>query len=130
MVRAAATAQHLFLLDELFRGTNTVERIAAGVAVMEVLVAGSNMAIVATHDSEVVRLVSDTYDAWHFAESVTANGFAFDFVLRHGPAVKRNAISLLRAIGAPESITDRATEICSILEEAPIPVPIPVASEI
>lgn len=122
MVRVTGTAQHLYLVDELFRGTNTVERIAAGVAVMEALVTGSNMAMVATHDGEVVQLVSDTYDAWHFAESVTPSGFAFDFVLRRGTAVSRNAISLLRTLGAPASITDRATEICSILEEPRIPV--------
>lgn len=119
MVHADDTVQHLFLLDELFRGTNTSERIAAGVAVMEALTGHANMAIVATHDMEVVRLVSERYEPLHFAESVTTAGFAFDFVLRPGPATQRNAISLLGVLGAPDSLLDRAAKLCVELEAGP-----------
>ena len=116
MVGADETVQHLFLLDEMFRGTNTEERIAAGVAVMGSLVANGNMAVVATHDADVVHFTRDTYDAQHFAESVTPAGLAFDFVLRPGQATGRNAISLLAALGAPDALLFRASQICAELE--------------
>ncbi|MEO7041652.1 MAG: hypothetical protein ABI035_05260 [Gemmatimonadaceae bacterium] len=116
MLSDAGNGQRLFLIDELFRGTNTTERIAAGVAVMEMLVRGSNMAIVATHDAEVVTLVGGCYDPQHFTESVTDAGFQFDFILRPGLATQRNAVSLLRVLGAPDALFDRATELCAQIE--------------
>lgn len=118
MLASDGTVQHLFLIDELFRGTNTTERIAAGVAVMEMLVCGSNMAIVATHDAEVVTLVAGCYDARHFTESVTEAGFRFDFALRPGFATQRNAVSLLKVLGAPDALFDRATQLCAQIEAA------------
>ncbi len=123
MVRVDHAVQHLFLLDELFRGTNTVERIAAGVAVMESLVSQHDMAVVATHDVEIVRLVDETYEARHFGESITPTGFTFDFVLRAGPATERNAISLLGVLGAPTSLLERAARICAQLESDALPGP-------
>src|SRR6266540_1371526 len=53
------TRPHLFLLDELFRGTNAVERIAAGQAVLQELIGRPDaprphVVIAATHDQELV----------------------------------------------------------------------------
>lgn len=115
MVSADDSVQHLFLLDELFRGTNTIERIAAGVAAMESLLGTTNIAMVATHDLEVARMANG-YDPWHFAELVTADGFTFDYVLRPGPATQRNAVALLGVLGAPSALIERATELCAALD--------------
>lgn len=41
---------HLFLLDELFRGTNTKERIAISKALLSWLVKSDNLVFVSTHD--------------------------------------------------------------------------------
>jgi len=116
MLSAATNVQCLFLVDELFHGTNTTERIAAGVAVMEMLVDGTSMAVVATHDAEVVSLVANRYDAQHFTESVTDVGFEFDFSLRPGVATSRNAVSLLGVLGAPDALVERATQLCAQIE--------------
>jgi MutS domain V len=112
----------LFLLDELFRGTNAVERIAAGEAVLSELLLDRpghdkrHVALAATHDGELVDLLSDRFDAWHFGDSLGRDGLAFDHRLRQGPATSRNAIALLRLSGAPESLVSRATKSADRLD--------------
>ena len=112
LVRASEeSATHLFLLDELFRGTNAVERIAAGQAVLRELIEGPakpHMALAATHDGELVDLLPETYLAQHFADSIGSDGLGFDYQLRPGPATTRNAIALLQLHGAPDRLVNRA----------------------
>jgi hypothetical protein len=105
---------HLFLFDELFRGTNTVERIATGEAVLATLLApdhraGAHLVVAATHDQELVDLLQPRYVPFHFADRVDEHGLAFDYQLRPGPATSRNAIALLRLRGAPAPLVARAT---------------------
>jgi len=106
-------ASHLFIFDELFRGTNAIERIAAGEAVLrQVLRARGastpHVALAATHDAELVGLLADLYDPWHFTDTVTDEGLSFDYRLQAGPAKTRNAITLLALHGAPEAVVTRA----------------------
>ncbi len=107
----------LFLLDELLRGTNTVERLAAGEAVLRELLAPSaseasasslHAVLVATHDGELVSRLSDCYRAWHFRESTDNGTLSFDFQRRSGPSVTRTAIALLAMSGAPDGVVSRA----------------------
>lgn len=46
-----------FVLDELFKGTNTVEHIAAGKAVLSYLNNENSIVLVSTHDVELARLL-------------------------------------------------------------------------
>jgi hypothetical protein len=118
LVRAAAEGQPLLLLfDELFHGTNTVERLAAGESVVRELLsrraagAGAEPAhivVTATHDQEMVEMLSDVCASFHFADDVSETGLAFDYQLRSGPATSRNAIELLRIKGAPADLIARA----------------------
>ncbi len=114
LIRASVDAPpHLFLLDELFRGTNTVERIAAGHAVLgELLRQGSvtkpHVVLAATHDGELVDLLPEVFAAYHFGDEVGTDGLVFDHRLRPGPATSRNAIALLRLHGAPDALVARA----------------------
>ena len=122
LVRASANAApHLFLLDELFRGTNATERIAAGQAVLRELLEGEgaatlHLAIAATHDAELVDLLQDRYAAHHFSDALGGNGLLFDYRLRAGAASTRNAIALLRLHGAPERLIARALACAEILD--------------
>ena len=61
---------NLFLLDEIFKGTNTVERISAGKAVLSSLNADNNIVFVSTHDIELADLLKNEYDLYHFSEIV------------------------------------------------------------
>ena len=118
---SGGSAPHLFLLDELFRGTNAVERIAAGRAVLLELVTDSgrtnpHVVIAATHDGELVDLLPDDYSAFHFGDAVGPDGLIFDHQLRPGPATTRNAIALLRLHGAPRDLVRRALECAAMLD--------------
>ena len=92
MVHAArSTVPHLLLFDELFRGTNAVERIAAGEAVLLGLLAprpaggpSPHVVLAATHDQELVGLLDGIYAPHHFADTVDAAGLVFDYKLQPG----------------------------------------------
>jgi hypothetical protein len=113
---------HLFLLDELFRGTNAVERIAAAEGVLSELVghrpgARPHLVITATHDGELVDLLRETYEPFHLTDSLGADGLVFEYRLKRGPATTRNAIALLRLNGAPASVVNRALQRAAQLDE-------------
>ena len=107
---------HLFLFDELFRGTSTAERIAAGDAVLAELLGQDqgdetglpHIVIAATHDRELVDLLAGAYASYHFSDTVGSGGLSFDYKLRAGPARSRNAIALLELYGAPARVVQRA----------------------
>jgi hypothetical protein len=98
----------LFLIDELFNGTNTVERLAAGRAVLESLGAHAQ-ALVTTHDVELQDDVAHLYDLYYFQEDPDVEGF-FDYRLRPGRTTRRNAIRLLARNGFPADVVDKALE--------------------
>jgi hypothetical protein len=109
---------HLFIFDELFRGTNAVERVAAGEAILRSLVAKGkpHVAIAATHDGELVELLADCYAVYHLGDSIGPNGLTFDYQLAEGPATSRNAIALLKLSGAPESLVQHALDRAALLD--------------
>ena len=98
--------RYFFLIDELFRGTNTVERIAAARAVLETMGQHAQV-LVTTHDVELQAPLSFRYDLYHFREAPDVKGF-FDYRLRSGMASERNAIRLLGRMGFPGELVDRA----------------------
>jgi len=110
LVRAAdeGAGPWLFVADEMFRGTNPIERIAAAAEVLLHLAAGG-IVVAATHDLELCRLVAARFDSGHFEERVSEDGVAFDYRLRPGPCTTRNAIALLKVMGYPAAIVDGAT---------------------
>lgn len=75
---------NLFVMDELFKGTNTMERIAGAKGVLEFLIKGNNIAIVSTHDLELAELLRPAYSLYHFEESVEDEGYVFDYKLKKG----------------------------------------------
>lgn len=96
--------QHLFLLDEIFRGTNTTERIAAGRAVLAYLNRGHDLVAVATHDIELIALLGDSYVPYHFREEIVGGAVTFDYRIRTGPSSSRNAIALLELMDYPPDV--------------------------
>lgn len=96
--------QHLFLLDEIFRGTNTTERVAAAYAVLSYLNRGIDLVIVATHDIEVIGLLGDAYASHHFREEIADGTVTFDYRIHDGPSSTRNAIALLRVMDYPDAL--------------------------
>lgn len=105
---ARESAPRLFLLDELFRGTNTVERIAAGKAVLARLARGPHVVAVASHDLELVPLLHGAYVPYHFREEIAGGVLSFDYTLRPGPSSTRNAIALLEWASYPAEVVAEA----------------------
>jgi hypothetical protein len=123
LVRASRSSDpHLFLFDELFRGTNAVERIAAAEAVLADLITADgrrrrpHIVLTATHDAELVDLLRETYAAYHFTDKLGSEGLIFEHRLEPGPATTRNAIALLQLHGAPESLVRHALERAATLD--------------
>lgn len=109
---------NLFLLDEIFKGTNTVERISAGKAVLSHLAKGKNMVFVSTHDIELTELLASEYELYHFSEDVSNQSVAFDYQLKKGKLKNRNAIKILAMNQYPQSIIDEAIAISKTLDQS------------
>lgn len=99
------------VVDEILRGTNTQERIAASRAILEYLRERNCIAVVASHDRELTELERIGYENYHFTEQIGQEDISFDYVLRKGPADSQNAIRLLEFAGFPEDIVERARQL-------------------
>ncbi len=106
----------LCFVDEVLRGTNTVERIAASTQIMKMLAEGRTLCFAATHDGELTGLLEKEYDNYHFEERIEGNDIFFPYQLMKGPAVSRNAIALLKMLGYDEKIIMQAEALAQRLE--------------
>lgn len=98
---------YLFI-DEILKGTNTVERIAASHALLRWFEQQGSLVISATHDIELTELLADRMKNIHFRETVTQERITFDYQVKSGPTRTTNAINLLRHYEFPPAITERA----------------------
>jgi len=98
-------------IDEILRGTNTIERIGASAAVLEYLHTRDCICVAATHDIELTNILADKFDNYHFSEQVNDNGVTFDYKLKPGAAKTRNAIKLLQFMDFDTEIIDRAEKL-------------------
>lgn len=103
--------QIFFILDEVFRGTNSIERTALSKAVLSYLNQGNNIVIVSSHDIELADMLGDEYDVYHFTETIENRQLSFDHRLRPGPLRTGNAIRLLELGEFPEEITTEARNL-------------------
>lgn len=118
MIRKSMNGMHnLFLLDEIFKGTNTVERISAGKAVLSLLARNQNFVFVSTHDIELTELLEREYELMHFSEIVNQNNVDFDYKLKSGRLTNRNAIRILQINDYPEELIEEAIELSKRLDE-------------
>ena len=98
----------LCVVDEVLRGTNTVERIAASSEVLLAMASTGLLCLAATHDIELCDLLCGSYRLYHFEEQVGEDEMLFDYVIREGKATSRNAINILQLIGFDQQIVDNA----------------------
>jgi hypothetical protein len=114
--RVESQSQNIFALDELFRGTNTIERIASAKAILSYLNKNANIVIVSTHDIELPDMLREEYDLYHFTETIENDKLHFDFKLKTGQSKTRNAIKLLELSAYPREVTVEAQAIYNILD--------------
>ena len=101
----------LCFVDEVLRGTNTVERIAASTEILKNFAKRNIMCLAATHDIELTTLLKDYFGIYHFEGEITDNDVHFDYLIKEGPATTRNAIKLLNVLGYDENIVDNAQSL-------------------
>ncbi len=111
---------NLFLLDEIFKGTNTIERISAGKAVLSSLSKMQNIVFVSTHDIELTDLLTEEYELYHFSEIVNDKNVDFDYKLKEGKLKNRNAIRILQINEYPDDVIKEATEISKMLDKTTV----------
>jgi DNA mismatch repair ATPase MutS len=109
-------AQNLFILDEVLRGTNNVERIASAKAILSYLNRNNNIVLVSTHDIELSHLLEKEYVLYHFSEEVEKGEFVFDHKLKAGRLKTRNAIRIMEKLKYPEAITEEAHSLSDRLD--------------
>jgi DNA mismatch repair ATPase MutS len=98
----------LCFVDEVLRGTNTVERIAASTQILKSLHGNRILCFAATHDVELTELLKQEFDNYHFEEDVKDGDVSFEYRLLEGKATTRNAIKLLEIMGYDAEITEMA----------------------
>ncbi|MEO6549070.1 MAG: hypothetical protein ABIN94_13780 [Ferruginibacter sp.] len=92
----------LILLDEILRGTNSLDRHTGSVALTRQLIKHKASAIIATHDVELAKLMEEyprNILNYHFDAQVSNEELYFDYQLKEGICSSINASILMKKIG-------------------------------
>jgi hypothetical protein len=99
----AASLPLLYLIDEIFRGTNNRERLIGSQAFVRALIGQPGVGLIATHDLELAALAQEHAQAKnvHFSDQVLEGRLAFDYKLRPGVSPTTNALRIMAIEGLP-----------------------------
>lgn len=94
----------LFLIDEIFRGTNSVDRISGAKKIISTLNKLHTVGFISTHDLELCELTTQ-YSAiknYSFSEQYKDNTIQFDYKIKPGKSTTTNAEYLMKMVGIVE----------------------------
>jgi DNA mismatch repair ATPase MutS len=100
--RAAGPTPLLFLLDELFHGTNSHDRLIGAIGVLRSLLDRGAIGLITTHDLALTQIAVDVGPRAvnvHFDDTFDGGEIRFDYRLKPGPVTRSNALALMRAVG-------------------------------
>jgi hypothetical protein len=92
----------LFLLDEIFHGTNSHDRKIGAEAIIKQLVKSGAIGLVTTHDltlADMTVQIGTKAKNIHFDDEVRKGVLNFDYKVKDGPVTKSNAIELMKSVG-------------------------------
>lgn len=91
----------LFLLDELFAGTNSADRVAGAEGVVRALLSAGAVGFVTTHDLSLTAVTDQIPGATnvHFCDGFAGGELHFDYTMRPGVVPHGNGLALMRAVG-------------------------------
>ena len=92
----------LFVLDEIFHGTNSHDRRIGAEAIVRSLVERGAIGLVTTHDlalAKVADVLSPRARNVHFEDQLEDGRIRFDYCMRDGVITRSNALALMRAVG-------------------------------
>ncbi|RPI75945.1 MAG: hypothetical protein EHM47_01165 [Ignavibacteriales bacterium] len=92
-----------YLIDEIFRGTNNLERLIGSRSFIKTLSGLNGTGLVSTHDLELIKLEKEIAKVsnYHFREDVSNGKMIFDYKLRTGPSPTTNALKIMEIEGLP-----------------------------
>lgn len=96
---AVASPPVLFLIDEIFSGTNSADRHTAAEAVATALGNAGAIGAISTHDLALTALPDATN--WHMCARSAADPLDFDYLLKPGINTLSSAIAIARLAGVP-----------------------------
>ena len=103
IVKAAGEDKALmFLIDEIFRGTNSDDRTEGALTVLKKLSAPYICGLMTTHDYAMIDKTEKGFENiryYHFSESYTDTGITFDYKLMQGISRQSNAKFLMKLVG-------------------------------
>lgn len=99
------------MVDEVLRGTNTVERIAASTQILRQMSRMGILCLAATHDGELTKTLEEEFDNYHFEEELIRGDVRFSYQLLPGKAESSNAIRLLEELGYSPQVTEGARKM-------------------
>ena len=108
----------LLLFDEPFNGTNSRERVAIAASMLQYFARQPNLlTIVSSHDFELLQLLDGQFKMYFFNEQVHPDGrVSFDYKLKKGKKVTRNALELIRVEEFPTEVVAQANALYEQLE--------------
>jgi hypothetical protein len=92
----------LFLLDELFHGTNSHDRFIGATGVLRSLLDLGAIGLITTHDLALTAIASELAPRAanvHFEDRFEGGEMSFDYRMKQGPVTRSNALALMRAVG-------------------------------
>lgn len=91
----------IFLIDEIFKGTNSKDRILGAKAVIKSLSELAAIGLVSTHDLELSKLENEIpfIKNYHFTDKINGSEITFDYRLKPGVSKSTNALALMKIIG-------------------------------
>jgi len=101
IVHASDRTPVLFLVDEIFSGTNSADRRTAAAAVLTRLLANQAIGALSTHDLALTELATPENSGQnvHMASPDPEDPLAFDYKLKPGPNTQTNALAIIRMMG-------------------------------
>ena len=102
---------HYFFIDELFKGTNTIERIGSGLGIVRWLSRHDCLYMISSHDIELVAASGAVNDNYHFNSRYVDGKIVFDYQIKQGAAVTKNAVNTLKSLHFPSEITQTSQEL-------------------
>ena len=102
----------LYLIDEIFRGTNNRERLIGSRAYLRSILDAQGVGFLATHDLELASLADESpkVQNYHFRDEVGDGKLVFDYRLRPGPCPTTNALKIMHSEGLPVSEGESSSE--------------------
>ncbi|HVO74234.1 MAG TPA: hypothetical protein VMT35_09455 [Ignavibacteriaceae bacterium] len=102
-IRSENDLMVFYLIDEIFKGTNNLERLIGSRSYIKTIAALNCTGFISTHDLELIKLEENIsrVSNYHFKEDLSNGKMHFDYKLKKGPSPTTNALKIMEIEGLP-----------------------------